>query len=175
MDQPLYNPPLLRQADINYARRRPEAWHAARQRFEAGEGAGAICRALGLGRSQLYQRARREGWARPDQLEPADLLAELTDADDGSGPPPDPARMIEAAWRQASRAVALGQIGDARAWTRLVRDLRALVPPATPPGADKPPNPDKPDGPDSIFSSPALEPEGFSDPASAPAGSGPPR
>ena len=148
MDQPLYDPPLFRQSHLNYARRRPEAWHAARERFEAGESAGSICRALGLGRSQLYQRAKREGWARPDQLEPADLLAELMEGDDGSEPLPDPARMMEAALRQAGRAVALGQIAEARAWTRLVRDLRALTP------EDAGAGPDEPDGPDSKQNSP---------------------
>ena len=149
---PTYDPGRTAAAYVRYARRRPEAWEAARLRFEDGEGAGSICRALGLGRSQLYQRAKRECWARPDQLEPPDLLAELTDADDGSGPPPDPARMIEAAWRQASRAIAFGQIGEARAWTRLVRDLRALAPSAILA------KPDEPDGPDSFLSSPVSQP-----------------
>jgi hypothetical protein len=102
-------------------------------------------RADGPAQDRRPRRAGQAGQTVARQLEqPADLLAELSDADDGSGPPPDPEQMIAAAWRQAGRAVAFGQIAEARAWTRLVRDLRALAPP----------KPDKPDGPDSNFSSP---------------------
>lgn len=126
MEQGLSHPPLIPAPYQRYARRRPEAWAAARERFESGESAASICRALGLSRSQLYQHAKREAWSRPDQLEPADLLAELMAEDDASAPLPDRSALIASAWRQAGRAVALGQIAEARAWTRLVRDLSQL-------------------------------------------------
>lgn len=136
----LYNPPLLHPAYKRYQRRRPEMWEAARAAFEAGSTAGEVCERFGLGRSQLYERARRENWVRTDQLEPADLLAELTDIGD-DGPLPGPDALARDAYRQAARAVALGRLAEARGWARLVRDFRTLA-------VARSAHPDKADEPD---------------------------
>ena len=102
----------------------PETWDRVRAAYAAGSTAEDLIAACGVSRSQFYARARDEGWRRADR--PAEALPE-TDPFDPDAAPADPADMAGQAMRRCAHALQAGRAGEARAWLRLHRDLRALA------------------------------------------------
>ena len=102
----------------------PEAWGRVRDAYAAGVTAEDLIVHCGVSRSQFYARAREEGWRRADR--PVDPLPEA-DAFDPDAAPADPADMAEQAMRRCAHALEAGRAGEARAWLRLHRDLRAAA------------------------------------------------
>lgn len=79
-----------------------------------------MCRRYSLGLSALRRRARREGWRRHDQLDPAfvdDALEVFEDV--------NPFDLVEMAWRRLAAAVARGQGTEAARWQRIHAELHA--------------------------------------------------
>ena len=98
----------------------PAAWEQAREDYLCGMTAADVCRRHGVSRSQFYAQARAGGWRRADQTAtPAPL-------DDDAGARPT-RELAGDALRRAASALALGRLGEARGWTRLASDLRALA------------------------------------------------
>jgi len=104
----------------SYRVRSEETWAAAREDYECGWSAEEVCRRYDLGLSAFRQRARREEWRRCDQPEPEPL-------------PPFPAepeaalsdeQLLDLAQRSLSSAVRRGRVYEARAWMRLIAELK---------------------------------------------------
>ena len=102
----------------------PETWDRVRAAYAAGSTAEDLIAACGVSRSQVYARARDEGWRRADR--PAEALPDAAPFDPDAAPA-DPADMAGQAMRRCAHALQAGRAGEARAWLRLHRDLRALA------------------------------------------------
>ncbi len=128
MDQPApYHPPLVPPA---YARavsgrvRTGETWAIARQMYADGATASEVMERLGIGRSAFYERARREGWLRRDQIdEPLRDEYDLNPDQLERGA----AEMAVEAWACVCRAIDRGRLAEARGWTRVFRELREVA------------------------------------------------
>jgi hypothetical protein len=109
-------------AEVDFSAR--SVWAHARADYLAGETAQRVCERYDLALSTFRDRAKREGWRRTDieaewgDAEPVDAEPRALD------PAPPTADMIEAAWRAVADALNRGRAYEARAFLRLVRELR---------------------------------------------------
>lgn len=103
-----------------YRIRSDDAWAEARADYLTGFTAEEVCRRHDIGLSALRKRARREGWRRHDQADPAVADDDLEVFEDLE--PPD---LVEMAWRRLAAAIARGRGADAARWQRIHADLHA--------------------------------------------------
>jgi len=103
-----------------YRIRSDDAWAEARADYLTGFTAEEVCRRHDIGLSALRKRARRDGWRRHDQADPAVADDDLDVFEDLE--PPD---LIEMAWRRMAAAIARGMAADAARWQRIHGDLHA--------------------------------------------------
>ncbi len=102
-----------------YRIRSPETWLQARDDYRSGLSAEAVCRRHDLGLSAFRKRARRYGWRRMDQDDPAPGNGDLWIYDDiGSHDQVDTARL------RFVQALERGQAIEAVRWRRLWLTLR---------------------------------------------------
>ncbi len=96
-------------------------WAHAKQDYLMGESAQRVCDRYEIALSTFRTRAREEGWRRSDVTEePAE--AEAPPRELPAAPPT--AELIEQAWRAAADAIRRGRVYEARAWMKLVKELR---------------------------------------------------
>ena len=103
-----------------YRIRSDEAWTEARADYLTGFSAEEVCRRHDIGLSALRKRARREGWRRSDQADPALADDDLDVFDDL-----EPGELVEMAWRRSAAAIARGSAADAARWLRIHAVLHA--------------------------------------------------
>jgi hypothetical protein len=103
-----------------YRIRSDDAWAEARADYLTGFTAEEVCRRHDIGLSALRKRARRDGWRRHDQADPAVAADDLEVFEDLE--PPD---LVEMAWRRLAAAIARGMATDAARWQRIHADLHA--------------------------------------------------
>ena len=106
----------------SYRIRSPETWAAARDDYLAGMEAEAVCSRHDLGLSAFRRRARRGGWRRLDQDDPAPVAVDLAIYDDF-----DCDEQVELARLRFIRALHHGRAAEAARWRWLWRDLQAEV------------------------------------------------
>ncbi len=102
-----------------YRIRSPETWAQAREDYLAGLDAEAVCSRHDLGLSAFRRRARREGWRRRDQDDPAPADLDLSIYDDV-----DSDEQAELARLRFIRALSQGRPVEAARWRRLWLELR---------------------------------------------------
>lgn len=93
-------------------------WHVLREDYLAGSPARVLCENYGVPLSTFRARARREGWRRADQPEPA--AAAPPEPDDE---PFDPDLLVTRARAHLRRAVTAGDALGALRWMKLVEQL----------------------------------------------------
>lgn len=126
MTQPLYNPPLTPRAyAVSHRIRNADVWAAARQLYAAGATGPEVMERYGIERSAFYERARREGWRRRDQLEDQPLHDEYDLTPDQVNR--SAADLAADAWGNVCRSIDRGRLAEARGWTAIFRELRALA------------------------------------------------
>jgi len=103
-----------------YRIRSDDAWAEARADYLTGFTAEEVCRRHDIGLSALRKRARREGWRRHDQADPAVAEDDLEIFEDL-----EPTDLVEMAWRRLAAAIARGRGADAARWQRIHADLHA--------------------------------------------------
>lgn len=101
-----------------YRIRSVETWIKARDDYLGGLSAEAVCRRYDLGLSAFRTRARRYGWRRVDQDDPAPDSCDLSIYDDMR-----PEDQVQMAWLHFSRALSQGEALEARRWRRLWAEL----------------------------------------------------
>jgi hypothetical protein len=103
-----------------YRIRTDDTWAEARGDYLAGFTAEEVCRRHDIGLSALRKRARRDGWRRTDEADPAVADDDLEVFEDlGS------TDLVEMAWRRLAAAIARGRAADAARWQRIHADLHA--------------------------------------------------
>ncbi|MDP3801726.1 hypothetical protein [Brevundimonas sp.] len=102
-----------------YRIRSPETWAQAREDYLAGMDAEAVCSRHDLGLSAFRRRARREGWRRRDQDDPAPIDPDLSIYDDV-----DSDEQAELARLRFIQALNRGRSVEAARWRRLWLELR---------------------------------------------------
>jgi hypothetical protein len=107
-----------------YRIRSPETWAQARDDYLAGLDAESVCRRHDLGLSAFRRRARKYGWRRVDQDDPAprdpDRDLDLSIYDDVTAE-----EQIRMARQRFTRALDHGRPMEAARWRRLWRELCA--------------------------------------------------
>lgn len=103
----------------SYRIRSAETWARARDDYLGGMGAEAVCHRYGLGLSAFRRRARKYGWRRSDQADPAPTEVDLSIYDDIG--PEDEVRMARLRFVQALNQ---GRSTEAARWRRLWHELR---------------------------------------------------
>ncbi len=104
--------------------RTEEVWAAARQLYSYGASGPEVMERYGIGRSAFYERARKEGWRRVDQMEePLQDEYDRNPAQLRRGA----AEMAIEAWAATCRAIDRGRLAEARGWARLHRELREMA------------------------------------------------
>lgn len=121
-DAPHPNPHAL-EAPRGYDPRSDDTWALARRDYINGDSGTQVCDRYGLSLSTFNDRARREGWRRCDQPEPAPVPDDDPEADE----PVDCAALAEDALVRVRRALRLGRAGEAASWMRLHEKLQARL------------------------------------------------
>jgi hypothetical protein len=103
-----------------YRIRSPEVWIQARDDYLAGLDAEAVCRRHDLGLSAFRRRARKYGWRRRDQDDPAPTGPDFSIYGDIVGD-----EQIETARLRFLHALEHGKSTEALRWRRLWYELRA--------------------------------------------------
>lgn len=103
-----------------YRIRSAETWAQARDDYLAGLDAEAVCRRHDLGLSAFRRRARKYGWRRIDQDDPAPDVLDLSVYEDVG-----PDDQVRTAYLRFVRALELGRAVEAARWRRLWRELVA--------------------------------------------------
>lgn len=103
-----------------YRIRSPETWARAREDYLAGMDAEAVCSRHDLGLSAFRRRARREGWRRVDQDDPAPVDLDLSIYDDVESD-----EQVELARLRFVRALHHARSAEAARWRRLWLEMRA--------------------------------------------------
>lgn len=103
-----------------YRIRSAETWAQARDDYLAGLDAEAVCHRHDLGLSAFRRRARKHGWRRVDQDDPAPVEADLSIYDDINLDD-----QVETARLRYLQALSRGKATDAIRWRRLWLELRA--------------------------------------------------
>lgn len=103
-----------------YRIRSPETWAQARDDYLAGLDAEAVCRRYDLGLSAFRRRARRHGWRRIDQDDPAPGDLDLAIYDDITSDD-----QLEMAYLRFVQALNHGRAVEAARWRRLWLEMRA--------------------------------------------------
>ncbi|KQW83607.1 hypothetical protein [Brevundimonas sp. Root1279] len=103
-----------------YRIRSPETWAQARDDYLAGLDAAAVCRRYDLGLSAFRRRARRQGWRRIDQDDPAPGDLDLAIYDDVTSDD-----QLEMAYLRFVQALDQGKAVEAARWRRLWLEMRA--------------------------------------------------
>lgn len=102
-----------------YRIRSAETWLMARDDYLSGMSAEAVCHRHDLGLSAFRRRARRYGWRRVDQADPAPADLDLSIYDDI-----DPDDQVETARLRFIQALNHGRSVEAIRWRRLWHELR---------------------------------------------------
>ena len=105
--------------------RSDEIWSAARQLYAMGATGAEVRERYGLGRSAFYNRARKEGWRRNDELESPPLRDEYDRQPEQLER--DAVALALEAWEGVCRAMDRGRTLEARSWMRLYRELREVA------------------------------------------------
>ena len=103
-----------------YRIRSDETWTQARDAYLTGLTAEEVCARHDLGLSAFRQRARREGWRRSDQDDPAPLNDDLDDLPDMDLPD-----LVHIAFKRLTQALLRGAATDAARWQRIHDNLHA--------------------------------------------------
>lgn len=101
-----------------YRIRSVETWARARDEYLAGDNAEAVCRRHDLGLSAFRRRARRHGWRRQDQDDPAPAGLELSVYEDLGLD-----EQVQMAALRFNQALTQGRATEARRWRRLWQEL----------------------------------------------------
>lgn len=105
-----------------YRIRSVDTWIHARDDYLAGLDAEAVCRRYDVGLSAFRRRARKYGWRRIDQNDPApDVLDLSIYADIGADD------QVETARLRFVQALSHGKATEAARWRRLWLELRAAI------------------------------------------------
>lgn len=102
-----------------YRIRSADTWARARDDYLSGMGAEAVCHRYDLGLSAFRRRARKYGWRRSDQADPAPAELDLSIYEDIG--PDDEVRMARLRFIQALNQ---GRSTEAARWRRLWHELR---------------------------------------------------
>ncbi len=102
-----------------YRIRSVETWVQARDDYLGGMSALAVCHRYDLGLSAFRRRARKYGWRRRDQADPAPAELDLTIYDDLRAD-----EEVELARLRFVQALSHGRAVEAARWRRLWRQMR---------------------------------------------------
>jgi len=108
-----------------YRLRSEAIWAEVRDGYRWGFTAEELCERYDLGLSAFRARARREGWRRADQPDPAPQDAGLDPLDDDE-PLASMEELLDLAWRHVARALRDGRVVEAQRWLRLHDHLARL-------------------------------------------------
>lgn len=120
------SPRMQREFDSPFRFASKDAWRSAQIEYESGQPARLICRAYGLSLSTFRTRARNEGWRRADMMPAGEALEHDPVSLEPPPAPPTP-DLVDLAWRSAAEAIRCGKVYEARAWMRIVDELKVVV------------------------------------------------
>ena len=103
-----------------YRIRSDDTWTQVRDDYLNGLTAEEVCARYDVGLSAFRQRARREGWRRNDQDDPAPLNDDLDDLPDMNLPD-----LVHLAFKRLTQALLRGAANDAARWQRIHAALHA--------------------------------------------------